>query len=1009
MVRLFAAALLLLFDLTGLASASDSTPLSEMDHAMWTARDGAPQGIEELARGRDGILWIGTEGGLFTFDGHAFNAFQSEPGQPDIPGGEVTSIFESRDGAMWVAFYEGPIARIAHRRITLFTQADHDMLCCLHSISQARDGSMWAVSGQQSLVRFGRDGKWHMVPNPAGVSGGRIFGIFIDSLDTLWVPQGSRLYRRPLSQSAWYPTEAGVEAAFGFVESPDHSVWITDLVLDTNQGRTQHIDRFGKVLDRVGDSDQTTAILSVADGSIVTATSNHGLRRYAPDFFGPTHSGAKSGPENYTHLDGLSSDSTTALLLDDDGNIWAGGQRGLDRFRTARLARFVTKSRAEQWLVCTDRRNNLWIAADTNQLYEVSGSGTKSYPNTSDTYSISCGNDGITRLIDERGIWQVDAGGIHGFPSMPGAHARAIMQVVATPQHRLFASVAHGLADGWLWQYNDNHWTELPGAPQHTPFVLYLDSRDRLWAGYRKGLVGQNLDGAGRLLSSGNPGLGSIYALQETSHGMFAGGVNGLAVRRGDRFDMLTFADRPSSLGIAGMVESRDGDLWLNASHGVVRIHAGDLLASLRNSHLPLKSARITEGEFVGPVRLAAGTPTAARDARGNLWFATINGLFHLDPAHLQSPSLGPILSIKSIAADGTLLDSGGTIGPQPQILDIQYLGVNLTAPEDVVYRYRLDGLDTQWQDAGHRTEAIYTHLRPGTYTFRVMASNDDRTWTAPISTASMTVLPSFYQTNWFYFACGAVALLLLWFIVNMRIRAISRTVRARAEERADERIRIARELHDTLLQGFQGLLLTFHVTAQKVAADDASRAMLERTLSMADRIIVEGRNRVSSLRSEQINDGELLGSLESAGRDIGMSQDVEYLVRRSGTAAQLSPHVAEEVFYIAREALTNAFRHAEASQICLDLHYDSRTFSMVCKDNGRGFDPATGMKAGHWGLKGMIERAQRLGGKLECRSAPLQGTVVLFTLISRRAYKDQSRVAFLLRGLQRTKQIKSR
>jgi signal transduction histidine kinase len=482
---------------------------------------------------------------------------------------------------------------------------------------------------------------------------------------------------------------------------------------------------------------------------------------------------------------------------------------------------------------------------------------------------------------------------------------------------------------------------------------------------------------------------------------MFAAGTNGLAIKRDNRFEVLTFADRPSSLGAADIIESSDGDLWLNASHGIVHIHAADLLASLKNPQLPLKSERITEGDFVGPVRLAPGTLTAARDAHGNLWFATMNGLFHLDPAHLHGETHPPILSIKSIAADGTPVNAAGAIGSQPQTLEIQYLGVNLTAPEDVTYRYRLDGLDTGWQDAGHRTEAIYTHLQPGTYTFRVMASSDNRTWTAPVSSANIIVPPSFYQTTWFYFVCGAAALLLLWFIVNLRIHAVSRQIRARSDERADERVRIARELHDTLLQGFQAVLLNFHVTARKVAPDDESRAMLERTLTMADRIIVEGRNRVGSLRSERLTDAELLGSLEGAGRDMGFDGNVDYRVRRSGIAAELDPSVAEEVFYIAKEALTNAFRHASASQISLELNYGTRSFDMVCRDNGHGFEPAGGVKDGHWGLKGMFERAQRLGGKLDCQSTPMQGTAIILTLPSWRAYKNHSRMAFYLRELQ--------
>ena len=992
--RVFAAAFVLVFGMGSLTRADGASLLSEMDHAMWTARDGAPQGILELAQSRDGILWIGSEGGLYTFDGHAFNIFQSDPGQPDIPPGEVTSILVASDGAVWVGFYEGRIARIDHGRVNLYGKADNQKLCCAHDIREAADGSIWAVSSQSALVRFGPDGKWHVEPSPAGASGGRIFGLFIDSSNRLWVPQSGRLFERPLAQSAWRPTNAKVDWPFGFAEAPDHTVWINDFMLDVDRGRTQQVDRSGNVLNRLSDNVVGQALLYAPDGSIIVATDDYGLRRYVPASQGAAEN---AETDSYTHLDGLSSDSPRALLLDKDGNIWVGGQRGLDRFRKARLIPFVTKGPTGEWSICGNRQGNVWLADDTGRLDEVSSTGTRAYPNVGSTYSISCGNDGVTRLVDERGIWEVDTNGAHLLPAIPNAHPHAIAQVVATRHHTLFASVASGFGEGWLWQYAQNKWSRVSSAPPRTPSILYVDSRDRLWAGYRQGLIGLPLEG--RSPSAGKPDLGTVYAMLQTSHGMFAVGMNGLAVLHNNHPVMLAFADRTASVGAAGLVESHNGDLWLNASHGIVHIRAADLLASLGNPRLPIKSSRVTEGDFVGPVRLLIGHSTTARDFRGDLWFATLNGVLHLDPVRLNSESHLPFLSIKSIEADGTPLRSGGTIGPQPQTLDIQYLGVNLTAPEDVIYRYRIDGLDTGWQDAGHRTEAIYTHLRPGNYTFRVIASNDNEKWTVPVSSAAITVLPSFYQTGWFVFLCSAAGLFLLWLTFTLRIRSVSHVIRARAEERAEERIRIARELHDTLLQGFQGLLLTFHATAQKVAPDGESRAILERTLSMADRVIIEGRNRVNSLRTEQLGDSDLIDALRTVGRDLGAGNNTECEVRRCGIIAPLTPNVAEEVLYIGREALTNAFRHSHASRISLELNYGARCLSMTCSDNGRGFEPARQVKPGHWGLKGMLERAESVGGNLVCRSAPSAGTVIVFTLVSWRAYRNHSRVAYYLRG----------
>jgi signal transduction histidine kinase len=304
-------------------------------------------------------------------------------------------------------------------------------------------------------------------------------------------------------------------------------------------------------------------------------------------------------------------------------------------------------------------------------------------------------------------------------------------------------------------------------------------------------------------------------------------------------------------------------------------------------------------------------------------------------------------------------------------------------------------------QDDGLRPyEALYTRVATRTYTFQMMAASDNDELTKPISSEPFIVFPNFYQTAWFRVLCVAAALALIFAIITWRVRALTRAIRARAEERADERIRIARDLHDTLLQGIQGLLLNFHVAAQKIAPDDASKAMLERTLATADRILLEGRNRVSSLRSEELTDAELLTAIENAGKDLRPDGDVQLAVRRSGDEATLYPGVADEVFWIAREALSNALRHARASRISIELRYGARYFSVLCTDDGRGFDTSNGEKQGHWGLRGMAARTRKLGGQLKLRSDPARGTEISASLPAYRAYKNNSRLTFYLRAL---------
>jgi signal transduction histidine kinase/ligand-binding sensor domain-containing protein len=1014
------AAMCVLCFVGGRALAQGAT-LLEMDHKSWTARDGAPQGVTALTQASDDVLWIGTEGGVFSFDGHTFSAFHPQPGEPDLPAGPVTTVLATRDGAVWAGFRYGGVARISQGHVKQFAEADGLQIGSVKHIRQTSGGELWALRQQTDLIRFGADGAWHVEPTPLGDAGGLLHYIFIDSTDTLWLDQGGRLFRRPLNQRSYFATEAQADYLFGITETPEHSLWLSDSMTRPPGhpvGRTQHIDRAGKLLTRLPDNDNVADILYASDGSLIMLPIGGGIVRIsAQQLAALAPAGRTARHDTFGQEGGLSSDSLAVLLLDRDGNLWAGGQRGLDRFRTARLVPFSPKDRGAATArglgrtanLCAGSDGAVWITGDRLELYKSSGGTIKLFHTTGQVYSMSCGPGSDTWLLANDGIFKVRDDRITSIPSVPGVHAFDAGQVVATPDGTLLATVTFGRPDvNGIWRYAHGVWTKITGGVSNlrSPTAAYVDARGRLWTGYPDGMLGLPLEDGGPWVSSGNPGLGAVFAILETSSGLFAGGLNGLAILRDNRLMMLDFADRDFSRGIGGLVESANGNLWLNAQRGVVSIPAAELQAALENSQYAMKAELVTEGEFIGPTKLRDGKSTTARDAEGRLWFVTMNGVFHTDPGNPNTGGRLPNLSIKSISADRISLNNGRTIDPRSQTLDIQYLGVNLTTPEKVIYRYQLEGYDSAWQDVGHRTEAIYTQLRPGRYTFRVMASNGDGKWTAPVSSAPFTVLPRFYQTPWFMMLVVLSGLLLLWFAFTVRVRILTRAIRAGAEERADERVRIARELHDTLLQGIQGLLLTVHVAAEKVSKGEDSKMLLERALSTADRIIVEGRNRVTGLRSEHLTDAELVGSIENVGKDLRRDDRIEFRVKREGIDAVLHAHVADEVYFIAREALTNAFRHAQASRIMVELNYGRRYFSLTCTDNGCGFESGNPHKPGHWGLKGLLERAQKVGGQLRIRSEHMRGTEIVLALPSYQAYEGHSRLLFYLRAHHRSERI---
>ena len=470
-----------------------------------------------------------------------------------------------------------------------------------------------------------------------------------------------------------------------------------------------------------------------------------------------------------------------------------------------------------------------------------------------------------------------------------------------------------------------------------------MDSQDRLWAGFNHGIVGLWANGRWNPLPANDPSIGAVWALGDSSYGLVAAGINGVAIMRGGHLQPLHLLHDEDGKGLTGIAQTSNGDLWTNGVHGVVHLSSSEFDAAIRESAYQMRSELIAEGDYIGPAPLARYSPSIARGESDRLWIVTASRVVSLDPSRIHQVPEQPKLLVRGIQSDGRPLNAARKVQPLPQTLTIHYFGVNLTAPEKVIYRYQLVGADHGWQEAGARTEAIYTHLRPGNYTFEVEASNDDGVWTLPLTADPFSVLPSFYQTWWFTILCACATLLLCWMLITLRVRYLATLIRARAEERADERVRIARDLHDTLLQGVQGLSLSFHAAASALAPENSVRKKLENALLKADRIIMEGRDKVSRLRCEELSDAQLVEQLESVGEELRLGTRTEFEVQCAGIHAELKSHVIEELFNIGREALTNAFQHSGASQITLTLLYEKRCFMLTCKDNGCGFDDKLG------------------------------------------------------------------
>jgi signal transduction histidine kinase len=382
----------------------------------------------------------------------------------------------------------------------------------------------------------------------------------------------------------------------------------------------------------------------------------------------------------------------------------------------------------------------------------------------------------------------------------------------------------------------------------------------------------------------------------------------------------------------------------------------------------------------------ASWFPKASRSSDGRLWFANASVLQSIDPNHLPDPPRAPPIHVEQLVADrNSYLPSEGLRLPAHlRDLQIDYTAPSLAIPQKVQFRYMLVGRDSAWVEADTRRQAFYTDLRPGPYRFRVKASNSDGVWTDQEAAISFDVARMFYQTKWFVALCGLAAIAILWLIVYIRVQQIKVRMRARLQDRLQERERIARDLHDTMLQGMQGLIYRFQVAAERLPPGDSSRQGLEEALDHADEVMEEGRDSVMGLRASA---ADIFFALTSIGRSLAVDRSTQFHSALHGENRGLDAEVQEQALRIGSEALTNAFKHAEATNIELEVRYASDAFSLTVRDDGIGM--AAGKVGGsHFGLIGMRERADTLKSQLEITSNAAVGTVIVLRVPAALAYR---------------------
>jgi signal transduction histidine kinase len=723
--------------------------------------------------------------------------------------------------------------------------------------------------------------------------------------------------------------------------------------------------------------------------------------------------------DRFTHSDGLSGDSIRYLFEDREGSIWVGTRDGLDRFREFAVPSITEKQGLSNSFVGSilhARDGSIWLGT-LNGLDRWKNGDVTVYGNRDgipDPYVLSLFEDQAGRIwvTTRRGMVYLERGKFVPVPNFP---AGSVVCIVGDNAGGIWIS-----AQGTLFHLEgpsvveEIPWTKL-GHQDYARIILPDSARGGLWLGFRRGGVAYYKDHSIRLSYGREQGFGEgqVSGLKLDDDGtIWAATGGGLKVIRAGRTFRLSSANGLPCDIVHWVVEDNDHFFWLYTACGLARIARSELERWVADPKRTVNTRVLDNTDGVrSNLTPTDSNPIVAKSADGKIWFLPRDGVSVIDPHHLPFNNVLPPVHIERIIADDKLYDlkPGMRLPANVRHLSIDYTALSLGAPEKVHFRYKLEREDQDWTEVVNDREVQYTNLAPRKHVFRVMASNDSGLWNETGDTLEFWIDPAFYQTTWFYASCVAAFFAMLWGLHRLRVYQIRREFDAQLDGRVGERLRVARELHDTLLQSFQASLIQMQA-ARNVLGRRPERAeqSLDKAITTAAGAVAEGRDAIQNLRGEPSGEVDLAKLLTAAGQELSHSDEATenppaFRVTVEGEQQNLQPLLQDEVYRIARELLRNAFRHAQAGKIETEIRYETRQLRVHVRDDGKGIDPEIlkfGGRAGHWGLPGMRERVDRLGGKLEFWSDAGAGTEAVLTVPAAVAYGVSygGRLSFLRR-----------
>jgi signal transduction histidine kinase/ligand-binding sensor domain-containing protein len=970
--------------------------ISQYAHTAWRVRDGAFAGAPTaITQTTDGYVWIGTLAGLVRFDGVRFEPF-APPAGKHLPNPSVISLLGATDGSLWIGTASG-LAQWKNGELVTFPEAAHRV----NSIYEDRDGTIWIA---RSRTDAGGVCKVAMsvatcytpkngVPPNAQVLIRDNLGFFLIGHSTgivRWKPGSSTSYELPGVKSK--PGLAGIS---DLALAPDGSVWVGIVWPGHGLGLQRWVNGSWKALITPTFDSRTLRVTGVhldRHNALWIATYETGIYR--------VHDG---DVDRFASADGLSSDTVESFFEDREGNLWLSTAGGVDCFRNIPVVSFSVHeglSAGDVRSIFAARDGTVWIGnhggLDFVRGNVVSSIGRKHGLRGNRVTSLFEDHAGRLWVGLDNGLFVYEHARFTPVHRRDGGPVGIVLAITEDIDHNVWASVIRNPPGRptKLICFRDGRFVKEISDQRLDVSSLAADPQSGLWLGLLQGGLARYRNDQVQILPLKDASSRANQVLANSDGSVLATTNLGLVERRGDSQRTLDENNGLPCNRIYALVTDKHSDLWLYAECGLIEIKSDDLQRWREHPDLKVKFDLFDAFDGAQPY-LPPFSPVATRSNDGRLWFVNDTVAQVIDPdGPLRNP-IPPPVHIEDVIADRKTYSpqNGLHLPALTRDLEIDYTALSFVVPQKVQFRYKLEGYDRDWQDGGTRRQAFYSNLPPRNYTFQVKACNNSGLWNEAGAALDFNIAPAYYQTKWFLALCIATASAGLYLLYFLQLKQATQRVQVTMEARLAERESIARDLHDTLLQSVQGLILKFHAVTKRIPDGEPVRQDMERALDYADQVLMEGRDRVRNLRTT----GPLIPDLPAAFRQIAdhTSHDRKMIVETvvEGTPRTLHPLVLEEVFAIGREALINALSHSAGQHVEVEITYDARQFRLRVRDDGRGIDSVILEKGGrdnHWGLNGMRERASKIGGQLELWSRPGNGTEAELTVPAGMAYRAE-------------------